>query len=341
MLTAQLPATAAEKTADRDRQAAALRRQLKKIETSQAALMTELEETGADPAAAEYRQRIRDRYRDRAAERAAAEQQLAELETQTAAADDPALLAAIPRAAGKFTTAPPEIREALYTALDVQILYRPDQNQMTIWVTITDATPQAIQDLLDDPRTDSDTGHPAETGPRQQHRKQHPGFWHPCTTHSLVDDVTSSTFAAGRPGVPAQARRARGGLGHVGGTRPGNDAGSHEQRRGQRRSRGARIRCHAVGAGRGDGQERPDKPLHAMAGRPRDPGREPWGTRGTGQRRHAGGRLPAAVGVVRGEPRRVLDLDLGLLRRPRRARRWPGPRPAPRCPTCTGFLTRP
>ena len=59
MLTAQLPATAAEKTADRDRQAAALRRQLKKIETSQAALMTELEETGADPAAAEYRQRIR------------------------------------------------------------------------------------------------------------------------------------------------------------------------------------------------------------------------------------------------------------------------------------------
>jgi len=88
MLTAQLPATAAEKTADRDRQAAALRRQLKKIETSQAALMTELEETGADPAAAGYRQRIRDRYRERAAERAAAEQQLAELDTQTAA-DDP------------------------------------------------------------------------------------------------------------------------------------------------------------------------------------------------------------------------------------------------------------
>ncbi len=163
MLTAQLPATAAEKTADRDRRAAALRRQLKKIETSQAALMAELEETGGDPAAAEYRQRIRARYRERSAERTAAEQQLAELETQTAAADDPSLLDAIPRAAGKFTAAPPEIREALYAALDVQILYRPDQNQMTIWVTITDATPQAIQDLLDDPRTDSDTGHLAET----------------------------------------------------------------------------------------------------------------------------------------------------------------------------------
>jgi hypothetical protein len=35
---------------------------------------------------------------------------------------------------------------------------------MTIWVTITDATPLAIQQLLDDPRADSDTGHLAETG---------------------------------------------------------------------------------------------------------------------------------------------------------------------------------
>jgi hypothetical protein len=125
--------------------------------------MTELEETGADPSAAEYRQRIRTRYRDRTAERATAEQQLTELETQADAADDPALLNAVPRAAGRFTAAPPEIREALYAALDVQILYRPDQKQMTIWVTITDATPQAIQDLLDDPRTDNDTARPAET----------------------------------------------------------------------------------------------------------------------------------------------------------------------------------
>lgn len=79
MLTAQLPASAAEKTADRDQRAAALRRQLKKIETGQAALMTELEETGAGtgPGAADYRQRIRSRYR----ERAAAEQQLTEPET--------------------------------------------------------------------------------------------------------------------------------------------------------------------------------------------------------------------------------------------------------------------
>ena len=179
MLTAQLPATAAEKTADRDRQAAALRRQLKKIETSQAALMTELEETGADPAAAEYRQRIRTRYRERAAERAAAEQQLTELETQTATADDPALLAAIPRAAGKFTAAPPEVREALYTALDIQILYRPDQNQMTIWVTITDATPQAIQQPPRRPPHRQRHRPPSRNRPCPQHASSTPNFGTP------------------------------------------------------------------------------------------------------------------------------------------------------------------
>jgi hypothetical protein len=94
-------------------QAPALRRQLKKIDTSQNALMAELEEIGgdADPAAVDYRQRIRDR---------AAAEKLAELQTQATEIDDPALLDAV----GKFTSALPEIREALYNALDVQILYR-------------------------------------------------------------------------------------------------------------------------------------------------------------------------------------------------------------------------
>lgn len=64
---------------------------------------------------------------------------------------------------GQFFTAPPQIREALYSALDVQALYRQDKNQMTVWVTITDATPDAIQALLDDPRTDNHTASPPQT----------------------------------------------------------------------------------------------------------------------------------------------------------------------------------
>jgi hypothetical protein len=70
---------------------------------------------------------------------------------------------------------------------------RPDQNQMTIWVTITDATPLAIQQLLDDPRTGSDTCHPAETTHTPAPQAP-PRFWHPRTTRSLVVDVTSATF---------------------------------------------------------------------------------------------------------------------------------------------------
>ena len=72
--------------------------------------------------------------------------------------------------------------EGLYTALDVQILYRPDQNQMTIWVTITDATPQAIQELLDDPRTD--TSHPAETAHASSTASSTPNFGTPAQ-HTL------------------------------------------------------------------------------------------------------------------------------------------------------------
>ena len=48
--------------------------------------------------------------------------------------------------------------EALLTAFDIQALYRHDQDQVTIWATLTEDTPRTIAALLDDPRTDSDTG---------------------------------------------------------------------------------------------------------------------------------------------------------------------------------------
>lgn len=78
--------------------------------------------------------------------------QLTALETQALTADDPRLLDAIPRAAAWLATASPDIRETLYDALDIQVLYREDNQQMTIWVTITDSTPDTLQALLDDPR---------------------------------------------------------------------------------------------------------------------------------------------------------------------------------------------
>jgi hypothetical protein len=73
---------------------------------------------------------------------------------------------------------------------------------MTIWVTITDATPQAIQDLLDDPRTDSDTGYPAETTQASSTPGSIPDFGTPAQ-HPMVVDGPPTTFGPQRP-APAQ-----------------------------------------------------------------------------------------------------------------------------------------
>jgi hypothetical protein len=42
-------------------------------------------------------------------------------------------------------------------AFDIQALYNKDMHQATIWATLTDATPRAINALLTDPRTGNDT----------------------------------------------------------------------------------------------------------------------------------------------------------------------------------------
>ena len=56
-----------------------------------------------------------------------------------------------------LTAAPDRIKEAVYAAFDIHALYRPDQHQVTIWATITPATPVTITALINDPRTDHDT----------------------------------------------------------------------------------------------------------------------------------------------------------------------------------------
>ncbi len=103
------------------------------------------------------RDRIREQFTKRFNEHAAVQ---AELDALTAdagpAASDPALLDELPYAPGQLASAPAAIREALYAAFDIQCLYRQDQGQLTIWATITAATPGIIAALTADPRTDSD-----------------------------------------------------------------------------------------------------------------------------------------------------------------------------------------
>ncbi len=158
MLAAQIPATAAERAAKQRQRAEHLRKELARIDSAQAGLMTELEELGADknPAAKAYRARNAELHQDHTT----TQTQLAELHATTPDNDDdPALLDELPLLPDLISQAPAHLLERLYDAFDIQILYRDDKQQATIWATITDATPQTIHNLTTDPRTDHDT-HP-------------------------------------------------------------------------------------------------------------------------------------------------------------------------------------
>ena len=143
----------------------ALRTELARIETAQNGLMTELEELGADtsPAASAYRARIRARNADWHDKRETAETQLAELENTPVPDTDPTLLDELPYLTRHLADAPPELLAQLIDALDIQCLYRKDKNQVTIWATITPATPATITALLTDPRTDPAPAQPVSS----------------------------------------------------------------------------------------------------------------------------------------------------------------------------------
>jgi len=121
--------------------------------------MTQLEQLGSDdsPAANAYRQRIRDQFTQRYDERAAAEHELNRLTAAQPPAEDPSLIAELPRAVELLNAAPADIRARLYAAFQIHVLYRAPMHTATITATITHATPGIITALLQDIRTDHDT----------------------------------------------------------------------------------------------------------------------------------------------------------------------------------------
>ena len=82
VLTTQLPASAAGHAERRDKQAAAIRRKLARIDTAEAALITELETPAdpSDPAAQALRQRIRARFTELYGQRTTLDTELAALQ---------------------------------------------------------------------------------------------------------------------------------------------------------------------------------------------------------------------------------------------------------------------
>ncbi|MGD0244835.1 MAG: recombinase family protein [Streptosporangiaceae bacterium] len=159
LLADLLPATDADRADRSTREAARLRTDLARIDTAERALITELEQPAdpGDPAAQAYRARIRERFTELYAQRTTTETQLAALQAAAPDEADPALLDALPYAAGIFADAPARIQQALLAALQVQALYNNEDHQVTIRATLTSDTPRAIAALIADPRTDDDT----------------------------------------------------------------------------------------------------------------------------------------------------------------------------------------
>jgi DNA invertase Pin-like site-specific DNA recombinase len=199
LLAAQLPATDAGHAEAQARKVARLTTQLARIDAAERGLISELEAPAdpGDPAAAAYRARIRARYAELYTERTRTETDLAALQATTTPGNDLTLLDDLPFAASVLPSAPGKIKQALFTAFDIHALYNNDDNQVTIWATITADTPRTITALLNDPRTDDDTGQPGN----------------PPTSPNIISQLgqdtpaTTTDHRCGRPGADGGWKR--------------------------------------------------------------------------------------------------------------------------------------
>ena len=197
LLAAELPATAAQDTARREKQAAALRKRLHRIDTAENAHAREIEalaHTGTSHTAGvtALRTRIVARFDELEEERATIGTQLAALTKAAEPAGDPALLDALPTLTD-IHDAPARLLQQLFQAFDIQLLYSKDMHQVTGRATITTSTPQAIAAII----ADSDSDHPSPaTTSTATHRT---GFSDPFRT-PIRSTVHRTSYAEGNPG---------------------------------------------------------------------------------------------------------------------------------------------
>ena len=140
----------------------------------------------ADPAAQALRNRVRARFTELYTERTGIETELATLETATVEEDDPTLLDELSTLGDILTDAPAALTERLLAAFDIKATYNRDKHQVTIHAT--DATPQAVTDLVTDPRAD----HNKQPAPP------------PASAPAPQDHVAHLTGDTGSPPGPAQ-----------------------------------------------------------------------------------------------------------------------------------------
>jgi site-specific DNA recombinase len=153
LLAAQLPATAAADQARHTQAIAQLEQRLHRIDVAEDAHAREIEaltHADAPPAAiTALRTRLIHRFTQLEDERAALTRQLDTARTTApASAGDTALLDELPALGIRLADAPARLQQQLYDAFSLQILYKHDMNQITIYATITDTTPAALTDIL-------------------------------------------------------------------------------------------------------------------------------------------------------------------------------------------------
>jgi hypothetical protein len=123
------------------------------------------------------------------------------------------LLDELPALGDILTSAPAELTERLLAAFDLKATHNRDKHQATIHATPTDATPQAVLDLLSDPRADPNTQSASGPAPQDHvaHLTGHTGSsprantvdsW-PCLHSFLRDSPQAATDQGGRCGLMA------------------------------------------------------------------------------------------------------------------------------------------
>jgi site-specific DNA recombinase len=153
LLRQQLPASAAEDATRREKETARLRKRLKKIDTTEDAHVREVQALAEmdpnAPAVKAMRKRHLRAFGDLEAERDQINGKLAALAHQ---ADDhggdPGLLDDLPLLGDALPRLPDRIKQQLFEAFDLAMLYNKQDNQITCRATITPSTPAALAAII-------------------------------------------------------------------------------------------------------------------------------------------------------------------------------------------------
>jgi hypothetical protein len=152
-LAATLPATAAQDTARREAEIAALAEREHQIDTAEHSYTREIETLGHLPtnsaALTALRTQIIARFSELETEREQIKQRLSALTRAGQQEQDPALLDQLPILGDVFTGATARVRAQLVHALDTELLYSKTRRKLTMRATITPHTRAALAAIIE------------------------------------------------------------------------------------------------------------------------------------------------------------------------------------------------